>query len=329
MSSTTRTLKLALDWTPNTNHAGFYLALHQGLYAAEGIDLQILPPSQEYTAEETPARSVINGRADLCVCPSESMISCLTSDKDEARLPLCVATLLQEDASAIVCQASSGIASPALLAGRRYASYEGRFEMNIVNELVRLAGGAGPVVETTPPKLDIFDRLCAGQAEAEATWIFEAWEGVMARRRCVALLSFPIKASGVPYGYSPCLLASHALCQPGADGDLLATFLRVSERGYQLAAADPARAADALLASAHASLSLLGRDFLIESMGVLSAGGHLLDAQGRWGRMDPGRWTAFVAWLLERGLVTRRGGEVVGVGEVRAERLYTNAFLPV
>lgn len=322
-----RTLKLALDWTPNSNHAGFYLALQEGLYAAEGISLEILPPSPEYTETETPARSVVNGRADLCVCPSESMISCLTSDKDEARMPICVAALLQEDASALCCQVSSGIASPAQLAGRRYASYEGRFEMNIVNELVRLAGGDGPVIETTPPKLAIFDMLCAGEAEAEATWIFEAWEGVMAKQRGVALTTFPIKSSGVPYGYSPCLLASHALCQPSSDGgDVLAAFLRATEKGYQLAAADPARAADALLSSRHASLDALGRDFLIESQRFLSDGGYFLDAQGRWGRMDAQRWAAFVAWLLERGLVARRGGEAVT--ELDVGQLFTNAFLP-
>ena len=62
--------------TPNTNHSGFYLAIDKGYYAEVGIELEILPPSQDYTNDETPARSVVNGRADLCIAPSESAISC-------------------------------------------------------------------------------------------------------------------------------------------------------------------------------------------------------------------------------------------------------------
>src|SRR2546425_5206035 len=39
------TMNLALDWTPNTNHTGIYVALAQNWYRAEGIDLHLLPYS--------------------------------------------------------------------------------------------------------------------------------------------------------------------------------------------------------------------------------------------------------------------------------------------
>ena len=39
------TMTLALDWTPNTNHTGIYVALAKGWYRAEGIDLKLLPYS--------------------------------------------------------------------------------------------------------------------------------------------------------------------------------------------------------------------------------------------------------------------------------------------
>ncbi len=44
-----KTVKLALDWSPNTNHTGFYVALAKGWYKDAGIELEILPPSPEYT----------------------------------------------------------------------------------------------------------------------------------------------------------------------------------------------------------------------------------------------------------------------------------------
>src|SRR4029079_8078571 len=36
-------VRLALDWTPNTDHTGIFVARHQGWYRDAGIDLQILP----------------------------------------------------------------------------------------------------------------------------------------------------------------------------------------------------------------------------------------------------------------------------------------------
>ena len=34
-----------LDWTPNTNHTGVYVALEKGYYAEEGLDVEIIQPS--------------------------------------------------------------------------------------------------------------------------------------------------------------------------------------------------------------------------------------------------------------------------------------------
>ena len=33
-----------LDWTPNTNHTGLYVALEQGLFEKAGLDFELCPP---------------------------------------------------------------------------------------------------------------------------------------------------------------------------------------------------------------------------------------------------------------------------------------------
>lgn len=68
---------LALDWTPNVNHAGFFVAHSRGLYAARGLDVQFVSPAEDnYTV--TPAEKVSDGSAQLAICPSESIISYAT-----------------------------------------------------------------------------------------------------------------------------------------------------------------------------------------------------------------------------------------------------------
>jgi NitT/TauT family transport system substrate-binding protein len=39
--ATPNTLRIALDWTPNTNHVGFYVALQKGWYEEAGISVSI------------------------------------------------------------------------------------------------------------------------------------------------------------------------------------------------------------------------------------------------------------------------------------------------
>ncbi len=53
-------VSVALDWTPNTNHTGIYVAQKLGYYKAAGIDVKILPYAS--TAPET---LVSHGKADF------------------------------------------------------------------------------------------------------------------------------------------------------------------------------------------------------------------------------------------------------------------------
>lgn len=66
--------ELALDWTPNINHVGFFVAAAKGYYSANGLQVRITSPhSDQY--KSTPAQRVANGSAQIAICPSESVIS--------------------------------------------------------------------------------------------------------------------------------------------------------------------------------------------------------------------------------------------------------------
>src|SRR5215472_649802 len=64
-------VKLALDWTPNTNHTGIYVALEKGWYRQEGIDLTLLP----YSSEVAPEQLVGTGQADFGISFTEGVTS--------------------------------------------------------------------------------------------------------------------------------------------------------------------------------------------------------------------------------------------------------------
>jgi len=325
---------VALDWSPNTNHLPFYVAEASGLYRAAGLDVELRPPDASPAgAAATPARQVAAGQADVAVAPSESAVSFATTEPGKRRLAA-VAALVQGSTSSIATLAASGIDAPAKLAGRRYASYAGRFEDAIVAAMVARDGGDGASVRFRPLGRHGYDEastMGAGSAvasylqrgEADATWIFSHWEGVLARRAGVALNELRLEDSGVPYGYSPVLLADVAGLDDARRG-ALRRFLAATAEGAAAAAADPAAAAAALAACGHPSLA--DAAFVVESATAVAP--SLLDADGRWGRMEEGRWTAFVDFLSGAGILVDRGGAAIPRAAVDAAALFTNEFLP-
>lgn len=91
----------------------------------------------------------------------------------------------------LYCAAESGISRPKELSGKRYASYGARYEGRIVQQMIKNDGGDGEYIEdTTMGMLGVWKTLLTGKADA--TWVFMAWEGVMAKLGGVELNVFQL-----------------------------------------------------------------------------------------------------------------------------------------
>ena len=56
-------LRIALDWTPNVNHVGFFVAQEKGFYEEEEVDLTIISPlTDDYAL--TPAKKLELGQVE-------------------------------------------------------------------------------------------------------------------------------------------------------------------------------------------------------------------------------------------------------------------------
>ena len=62
-------LVIALDWVPNTNHTGLYVAKELGYFENQGFDAKIVQPSEDSTST-----LVANERADLGVYFRPNMV---------------------------------------------------------------------------------------------------------------------------------------------------------------------------------------------------------------------------------------------------------------
>ncbi len=310
------TIDLALDWTPNTNHTGFYVAQARGYYNDQGVDVAIHSPGDtEY--ETTPAKQVATGEATVAIAPSESAISYHTHPDYDSLTA--IAAVCQTDMSAIVTLEDSGLDRPADLDGQTYASYDARFEDYIVRQLVKNDGGDGDIEITTPPKLGIWNTLVEGKADA--TWVFMPWEGVLAAQDDIGLNAFYLDEYEVPYGYTPLLVARPETI---ADDDSLSDFLEATARGYRFAANNPAEAAEILRTEA-TGMDNEDPEFLEKSQRQLTDA--YLTEDGEWGTMDHSRWEAFVDWLADNQILTTIDGKAISATELDTSELYTNSLL--
>lgn len=286
------------------------------LSLAPQLQVELLSPDAD-DYEKTPRMRVESGDATFAVCPSETVISCHTADASKPKL-VAIATLLQKQTSAIVVLKDSGIERPSQLDGKRYSSYEGRFEMDIIRQLITDDGGKGTVEEVLPGEhgLGIFNTLLGGSHDA--TWVFMPWEGVIAKQKGVELNVFPL--DNVPYGYTPVLVA-HPDTVESADAK---KFLAATDQGYRWAVSNQAEACTILVDSAkHKSVDLTP-EMITQSLSELAP--SILDPSGAWGRMEAAKWEGFTAWLFDKGIVKDRAGKPIP--RIESSALFTNDLLP-
>ena len=218
-------IKLALDWTPNINHIGFFVAKEKGFYEENDVKVEFLTPElDDYLT--TPAKKVEMNMSDFGLCPTESLISFRT--KKNPFILKGLMTIFQEDVSAIATVESNNILRPKHLDGRSYASYKARYEDKIVKKMIINDGGIGNLKIFYPKRLGIWNTLI--ENKYDSTWIFINWEGVEASKKNINLELYKMSDFGIPYSYSPILFSSSDYINNNSN--TVKKFIESSRKGY-------------------------------------------------------------------------------------------------
>jgi ABC-type nitrate/sulfonate/bicarbonate transport system substrate-binding protein len=298
-----RKLQLALDWTPNVNHVGFFVARELGLYADQGIELELLSPLDDNYAL-TPGKKLELGMADFAIAPFETVIS--LNNKANPVPAVAIYAILQEDLSCIATLKSAAITSPKELDGKSYASYKARYEDHIVREVIKNDGGKGEVNIIYPEKLGIWNTLLSGNADS--TWIFDNWEGIEAESKGIELHKFNLGAFDIPYGYSPVVFTN--INKLKTYSTLFSDFIQASRSGFLYARNNPKNAGE-ILKPFVTEYDLNNVD--LEK--AISFSAPFFGDETNAGFMKPERVNDFVQWLVDRGLEHEK---------ILRQELYTN-----
>ena len=305
------TVSIALDWTPNTNHTGIYVAQKLGYYAAAGIDLKILPYAS--TAPET---LVSHRKADFGFSYSAGVAFARAAGEDVTS----VFAVLQHTALEIGVRADrSDIATPKDLDGKTYAGFGTPDEKPLLQTVIRHAGGKGVFKDVTL-NTSAYDAVYRGKADF--TLPLATWEVIQARLAGKPLKTFKLSRYGVPPEYSALIASSNALPagQPGARAPLPGrddARLSVRRRAPARRGAHPDRHEQAGADAAAARLRERRSD-----------GQELLPGRLRHvGTQSLAAWKGYAGFLYALGALTDANGHKLTRPPDYAS-YFTNAYLP-
>ena len=228
---------LVLDYTPNTNHTGIYLAKEKGYYKDQGIDLEIIQPS-----DSDSVTLVASDKAQFGVSYQEDVTYALTREKDP--LPVkAIATIIQHNTSGFAAPVEKNIKTAKDFEGKTYGGWGSPSEEAIIKLAMEKQGADFNKLKRVDIGKD--DYFTATKKNIDFAWIFDAWTGVEARLKNVKLDYIPIKDidPALDY-YTPILITNNKTIKENPE--LVKKFMAATSKGYEEAIKDPSGAADIL-----------------------------------------------------------------------------------
>lgn len=289
----TATVRLALDWTPNTNHTGFYVAQADGAYADAAIDLKIIP-----YASTSPEILVSSGAAECGISTQEGATFAIAAGAKESS----VMAILAHTATEIATRDDGSVSRPRDLDGKLYAGFGLPQEVPELAAVIKHDGGTG-TFKTATLDTAAYEALYAGKADFTIT--YSAWEALEAKERGIKLRTFAFTDYGLPDSYAVVLVCNDAWL--AANGDVARRFLGATVAGFEQAATDPDGAAAKLIAAnpgvfdANPALPLDSARFLAEH--------GLYGTPGAVGRQTDDQWRSFSGFLFDTGLLAGPDGK--------------------
>ncbi|WP_353888186.1 ABC transporter substrate-binding protein [uncultured Psychrobacter sp.] len=273
---------VSLDWVPNTNHTGLYVAQEKGYFKEQGLNVKIVQPS-----EDSASTLVANNRADFGIYFQPNMTSRL-----EKGVPItAVAAILQHNPAGLLSLKSLGAKSPKDLNGKRYSTWEDPIDDATVahvvgDKLVKIPGEATDA--TVALRMNQFDYILA----------YYGWDGIHAKMQDVETNFFFLRDYEPIFDYyAPVIITNNKLLENNPE--LVKKTLAAMKKGYLYAAKNPEESADILVKYAPET----NKELALASQKYIST--QYLDDNGEWGKFDYNRWDRFYDWVYKQGLIAK------------------------
>ncbi len=298
---TLKSVSIVLDWTPNTNHTGIYVAREKGYFKEEGLDVEILMPG-EAGADQL----VASGKSQFGVGYQES----LTQARVQGVPLVSIAAIIQHNTSGFASPEEKGITSPKEFEGKTYGGWGSPVEKSVITSLMQKENA--DVEKVSIVNMGDTDFFTAVKRDIDFAWIYYGWTGVEAELRGEKLnMVYLTDYSDKLDYYTPVLTTNEDMISE--DPETVKAFVKAVSKGYEYTIDNPDEAADVLIKA----VPDLDPKLVKKSQLWLSP--KYKDDAPRWGGQKLAIWENYADWMHENKLLDK---------ELDAEKAFTNQFLP-
>ena len=286
-----RKITFCLDYTPNTNHTGIYVAQAKGYFKDEGLTVKVVQP-----ADGTAEAMIGSGQAQMGVSYQDYIANALSS-KNPVAIEA-VAAIIQHNTSGIMSRKADGITSAKKMEGHTYATWSMPVEQATIKQVMESDGGDFSKLKMVPYEVD--DEVAGLKANMfDCVWVYEGWavQNAKVQHYDVNYFSF-VSMDKVFDFYTPVIAANDDFAKKYPD--VVKAFVRAAKRGYEYAIKHPKAAGDILLDA----VPELSSD-LVQASAKYLAKQYQADAKS-WGVIDKSRWDAYFKWLNDKNLVENK-----------------------
>jgi putative hydroxymethylpyrimidine transport system substrate-binding protein len=274
--------KLTLDFYPNPDHAGVYMAQRRGYFRDAGLDVTIETPSDP----STPIKEVAAGRTDLAISyEPEVMLA-----REQGLDVVAVGAVVGRPLTSMIWLKKSGIKGVAGLKGKTIATAGIPYQAAYLETILGRAGLTTSDVNSVNVGFGLLPAIVGGKAQAMLGGFLNV-EGVDLRERGEHPVVTPVDKLGVPTYDELVLVANRGRLEE--DSEPVRLFLAALSRGTAAAIAEPGEAAAAIEDANPGIEPKLLRSEIAAILPLLS----------RSGSMNPAEWTRFIGWMRDNGLI--------------------------
>ncbi|WP_249872328.1 ABC transporter substrate-binding protein [Oceanobacillus saliphilus] len=300
-ANTLKEVTVVLDWTPNTNHTGLYVARDKGYFEEAGLDVEIIMPG-EAGADQL----VAAGKAEFGISYQEGITEARIQD-----IPIVsIAAIIQHNTSGFASLDEKNITTAKDFEGKSYGGWGAPVEKAVLGSIMQQDDADVEKVEIV--SIGDADFFTSMQQGIDFAWIYYAWTGVEAelRDQPINMIYLTDYSDKLDY-YTPVLATNETMIEE--DPETVKQFVHAASKGYEFAIENPDEAADVLIEA----VPDLDPELVKASQEWLAP--RYQDDADQWGVQKLEVWENYSEWMYENNLLEK---------ELDSEKAFTNEFLP-
>ncbi|PKE48614.1 ABC transporter substrate-binding protein [Macrococcoides caseolyticum] len=282
---------IMLDWTPNTNHTGLYVAQEKGYFDKHGLDVEIKTPG-EVNADQLIAANKKDVQFGI------SAQETVTQSRSEGIPVKSIGAIIQHNTSGFMSLKDKAIKSPKDYVGRTYGGWGAPIEQPMIDAVMKKDGAS--VKDTKIINMGNTDFFTASKKNIDFAWVYYGWTGIEAETRNIDVnMQYLIDYDKNLDYYTPVVIANEKYLK--SNGETAKKFMTALKEGYEYSIKHDKESADILMKSVP---ELKKQEKLVYASQKYLSPKYQDDAK-YWGYQEERIWKNFGQFMKDNKVITK------------------------